>query len=186
MKKNLLTLTMALFAITSSPLLVSCGDDEEEPERVPELGTKGIHKIEATFSGDTENWIATSQYVGFATDKTFSELSYETTGTVAYGPIYDENTGLTVPEAIMNKPVNVVITTKSESERLGLQFGCYYRNAYSDDADKSSTLTVNFKGFVNGKLTNTYTKTFTKGQTAVVMFSSVKHSSDGEEIVERN
>ena len=84
----------------------------------------------------------------------------------------------------MNKPVNVVITTKSECERLGLQFGCYNRNAYSDNPDKSSTLTVSFKGYVNGKLTNSYTKTFTVGQTVAVVFSSVKHSSDGEQIVE--
>jgi len=184
MKKKLLMITMAMLAITSSSLLVSCGDDVDEPEKVPEQGTKGIHKIEATFSGDTDNWVATSQYIGFITDRTFSELSYETTGTVAYGPIYDENTGLTVPEAIMNKPVNVVITTKSECERLGLQFGCYNRNAYSDNPDKSSTLTVSFKGYVNGKLTNSYTKTFTVGQTVAVVFSSVKHSSDGKQIVE--
>ena len=75
--------TMALLAITNSPLLVSCGDDGDDPEKVPEQGTKGIHIIEASFSGDTDNWVATSQYVGFITDKTFSELSYETTETVA-------------------------------------------------------------------------------------------------------
>lgn len=186
MKKKLLIFTMALLAITSTPLLASCGDDGDEPEKVPEQGTKGIHKIEATFSGDTENWTATSQYVGFITDKTFSELNYETTGAVAYGPIYDENTGLTAPEAVMNKPVNVIITTNQECERLALQFGCYYRNSYSDGADKSSTLTVNFKGYVNGKLTNTYSKTFTAGQYAAVFFNSVKHSTDGENIVENN
>ena len=59
MKKKLLMITMAMLAITSSPLLGSCGDDVDEPEKVPEQGTKGIHKIEATFSGDTENWVAT-------------------------------------------------------------------------------------------------------------------------------
>lgn len=185
MKKKIALLSMALFAITSVPLLTSCGGDDDDPVESPEQGTKGIHRIEATFSGETEHWTATSQYVGFITDRTFSELSYETSGTVAYGSIYDENTGLTVPEAIMNKPVNIVITTKSECERLALQFGCYYKNAYSDNADKTSTLTVNFKGYVNGKLTYSYSRTFVAGQTAAVGFNSVKHSTDGEQIVEK-
>ena len=52
MKKKFLMVTMALLAITNSPLLVSCGDDGDEPEKVSEQGTMGIHKIEATFSGE--------------------------------------------------------------------------------------------------------------------------------------
>lgn len=184
MKRKLTTLTMVLFAITSPLLLIGCGGNDDEPENSVQE-TKGIHRIEATFSGDTQKWTATSQYVGYITERTFSELSYETTGTVAYGTVYDQNTGLTVPQAIMNKPVNVVITTNQECERLALQFGCYYNKTFDDNADMSSTLTVNFKGYVNGKLTNSYTRTFTAGQFVGIMFSSVKHSTDGEEIVEK-
>ena len=76
MKKKIALLSMALFAITSVPLLTSCGGDDDDPVESPEQGTKGIHRIEATFSGETEHWTATSQYVGFITDRTFSELSY--------------------------------------------------------------------------------------------------------------
>lgn len=186
MKKNLFTLVMAVFAFACSSLIVSCGNDANELP-APDKGTKGIHRIEATFSGDTENWRGASQYIGYVTDRTFSDLEYKTTGKVGYGEIYDENTGLTYPTAIMIDPVDVVVTTKKECERLSLGFQSHHKSMLEgnlNNIDKSSTLTVTFKSYVDGKLIKKYSKTFVGGQRGIVVFNSVDHSTDGEAVID--
>lgn len=184
MKKNLITLMMALFAITCSSVFVSCGNDGDDiPTPAPEQGKKGIHRIEATFSGDIENWNAVSYYVGHISENSFSELEYKTEGDILYELIFDEGISTKIPTAIMRDPIDVVVTTKQECERLGLAFGCFYKKMASNtSADKASTLTVNFKSYVDGKLTKTYSRTFTYKQVATVFFNSIEHSTDMEDV----
>lgn len=185
MRKKILLFTMSLLAISSVPFFASCSDDDDNEEQIEVNGSDvyGIHCIEVSYSGDTKNWMAANTYFGIISDSCFiNDYNSVTEGKFVIIPVSSLGSSGTGSIAIITGAVKQVVTTATKCNRLAIEFGGGYQYESGEYLGKNSSLTINLKGYVNGKLTNSFTKTFYGNECFAGLFSSTKHPDDRLEI----
>lgn len=172
MKKYFKPLMLAVLMAVSVPLFTACGSDDEE-EKTEQGVAVGSHRIDVSFSGDTQGWD-----VGL----TFLATAYYANGTPFPG-MYENGKELETSYAGTWKSYEMrdySVSTGSNCQSLLLTLAI--SKSYSESA--TGTITVHVRSYVDNKLKKekTYSMSPADGTEKQITFFSVMEDVDSERI----